>query len=115
MTEQSPKSSSPRGPEDAATTGSPGETPRALSRSELQKAIVLIQHQLNNPLAALLAEAQLLGLEPTLGAEQRAAAERITELTRRVISLVRELDRVAGGSAAPATGQSGPADDAGNR
>ena len=65
-----------------------------MSRNELRKAIVLVQHQLNNPLAALLAEAQLLGMEPALGAEQRAAALRITELTRRVIALVRELDAV---------------------
>ena len=67
-----------------------------MSQDELRRAIVLVQHQLNNPLAALLAEAQLLGMEPELGAEQRAAALRITELTRRVIALVRELDAVVG-------------------
>jgi len=69
--------------------------PAAL-RSELRRAIVLVQHQLNNPLAALLAEAQLLGMEPSLSAEHRAAAVRITELTRRVIALVREMDAAAG-------------------
>jgi len=82
--------------EDAATKKTPADTMPAIVRSEVRKAIVLIQHQLNNPLAALLAEAQLLGMEPALGAEHRAAAARITELTRRVIALVRELDTVAG-------------------
>ncbi len=82
--------------EDATTKESPADATPATLRSELRKAIVLVQHQLNNPLAALLAEAQLLGMEPRLSAEHRAAATRITELTRRVITLVRELDTVAG-------------------
>jgi signal transduction histidine kinase len=79
----------------------------------LRKAIVLIQHQLNNPLAALLAEAQLLGMEPELGAEQRAAAARITELTRRVIALVRELDFIAGRPPAEGEEETDPAKDCG--
>lgn len=49
-----------------------------------------VPHALNNPLTALLAEAQLLQLEE-LGPEQRAATERIVELARRVIGLVREF------------------------
>jgi len=90
------RSSSPEMREGAATKITPAETTPATVPSEVRKAIVLIQHQLNNPLAALLAEAQLLGMEPALGAEHRDAAVRITELTRRVITLVRELDTVAG-------------------
>lgn len=89
-------SSSPERREDEATNKTPAETAPPTLRSELRKAIVLVQHQLNNPLAALLAEAQLLGMEPTLTAEHRAAAARITELTRRVIALVRELDAIVG-------------------
>jgi signal transduction histidine kinase len=89
-------SSSPERREDPATNATPAEAAQATPQSELRKAIVLVQHQLNNPLAALLAEAQLLGLEPTLGAEHRAAAARITELTRRVIAMVRDLDSIAG-------------------
>ncbi|HEY9516107.1 MAG TPA: hypothetical protein VIQ74_10555 [Gemmatimonadaceae bacterium] len=97
MTEQGTGASSPlSGEENAATRGTQTHSEAATSQSELRKTIVLVQHQLNNPLAALLAEAQLLGMEPTLGAEQRAAALRITELTRRVIVLVRELDVVVG-------------------
>lgn len=95
MTEPEMESSSREERENQATKRVPAETP-ALSRSELRKAIVLIQHQLNNPLAALLAEAQLLGMDPKLAAEQRAAADRITELTRRVVALVRGLDRISG-------------------
>jgi len=49
------------------------------------------RHQVNNPLAALLAEAQMLALEP-LAPEHRAAAERMVELCRRTVTLLRELD-----------------------
>jgi len=52
-----------------------------------------LQHSLNNPLAALLAEAQLLELEP-LEADHKESVQRIIELTRRVIGVVRGLDGV---------------------
>jgi signal transduction histidine kinase len=48
-------------------------------------------HDLNNPLAALLAEAQLLQLEP-LTAEQSAAVGRIVEQCRRVVRVSKEID-----------------------
>lgn len=64
----------------------------AQRRDELQQITALVQHSLNNPLAALLAEAQLLAMETTLDPEHRAAVDRMTELVRRVITLVRELD-----------------------
>jgi signal transduction histidine kinase len=63
-------------------------------RTELQRLTALVQHQLNNPLAALLAEAQLLGMEPSLDGPSRAAVERIIELVRRVIGTVRNLEAV---------------------
>ena len=63
----------------------------APSQSDLERITALVQHQLNNPLAALLAEAQLLSMETTLDAQQRVAVERIIELVRRVIGLVRDL------------------------
>ena len=50
-----------------------------------------LQHGINNPLAALLAEAQLLQLED-LTSEQRASADRMVELCRRIVALVRRLD-----------------------
>ena len=50
-----------------------------------------IQHTLNNPLAALLAEAQLLEMEE-LSEEHRAAVKRIIELCRRLVGMVRNLD-----------------------
>ena len=53
-----------------------------------------LQHSLNNPLAALLAEAQLLELEP-LPPDHRQSVERIIELCRRVVNVVRGLDGVA--------------------
>ncbi|HEX4469733.1 MAG TPA: histidine kinase dimerization/phospho-acceptor domain-containing protein [Gemmatimonadaceae bacterium] len=50
-----------------------------------------LQHGINNPLAALLAETQLLQLED-LTSEQRASADRMVELCRRIVGLVRRLD-----------------------
>lgn len=50
-----------------------------------------LQHALNNPLTALLAEAQLLEMEEELPPPHRAAVERIVELCRRTIGVVRQL------------------------
>jgi len=66
------------------------QTQRLLAAGELA---MRLQHSLNNPLAALLAEAQLLELE-TLPADHRGSVERIIELSRRVIEVVRGLDGV---------------------
>ena len=54
-----------------------------------------IQHTLNNPLAALLAEAQLLEMEE-LAEDHRAAVKRIIELCRRLVGMVRNLDSGTG-------------------
>ncbi len=51
----------------------------------------LAQHALSNPLTALLAEAQLLELEP-LAPEHQQAVSRLIELARRVTAAVRRLD-----------------------
>jgi len=48
-----------------------------------------LQHTLNNPLAGLLAELQLLEMEDLPDAH-RAAVERCVELTRRLVQIVRE-------------------------
>jgi signal transduction histidine kinase len=64
----------------------------AQRRQDLEQITALVQHSLNNPLAALLAEAQLLAMETTLDPEHRAAVDRMTELVRRLITLVRGLD-----------------------
>ena len=66
------------------------------SVATLQKSAARIQHAMNNPLAALLAEEQLLSMESTLSADQRESVERMLELTRRVIMLVRDLDELRG-------------------
>lgn len=55
------------------------------------EAALDLRHAINNPLAALLAEAQLLALEP-LAPDHRAAVDRIIDLCRRTVALVRELD-----------------------
>lgn len=59
------------------------------------QATLSLQHAINNPLAALMAEAQLLQLEE-LQTEHRESVDRIVELCRRVVALVRRLDALAG-------------------
>ena len=63
------------------------------SPAELQRLTAVAQHQLNNPLAALLAEAQLLRMEPGLTAEHAASVDRMIDITRRLIALVRDLEQ----------------------
>lgn len=50
-----------------------------------------VKHDINNPLAALLAEAQLLELED-LEDEARESVTRMVDLTRRVIDISRQLE-----------------------
>ena len=72
-----------------------GPIQRELRRTQqlvaMGEATSRIQHTLNNPLAALLAEAQLLEMEE-LTEEHQAAVKRIVELCRRLVGLVRNLD-----------------------
>ncbi len=48
-----------------------------------------LQHTLNNPLAGLLAELQMLEMDD-LSDAQRSAIERCIGLTRRLVKIVRE-------------------------
>lgn len=64
------------------------DTRRRLAVAEVA---MRLQHALNNPLAALLAEAQLLEMESLLP-DHRAAVRRMVELCRRMGEAVRELD-----------------------
>ncbi|HYD51872.1 MAG TPA: histidine kinase dimerization/phospho-acceptor domain-containing protein [Gemmatimonadaceae bacterium] len=50
-----------------------------------------VQHAANNPLTALLAEAQLLEMEP-LAQEHHEAVQRIIDLSRRLAAIIRRLD-----------------------
>jgi signal transduction histidine kinase len=72
----------------AAAGDSLEETRRLIARGRLA---AVVQHAANNPLAALLTEAQLMELDP-LPAEQLAAVRRIVELSRRVAATLRRLD-----------------------
>ena len=60
-----------------------------------------LQHAMNNPLTAVLAEAQLLEMDAT-SEEMRTAVNRIIDNTRRLVQLVRGLDPVAVGRKADA-------------
>ena len=73
----------------AEPVSEPHSADAAVRLAEYQRQVSKIQHEINNPLAALLAEAQLLQLEPTLAAEQRASVRRMVELVRRVVVSVR--------------------------
>ena len=78
------------GQESAVPLRALRQTQRLLAAGELATRL---QHSLNNPLAALLAEAQLLELEP-LSPDHRLSVQRIIEMSRRVIEVVRALDGV---------------------
>jgi signal transduction histidine kinase len=54
-----------------------------------------LQHKLNNPLAALLAEAQLLELEE-LPSDHATSVRRIVELCRRVIEVTKSIEGMGG-------------------
>lgn len=64
----------------------------ASASPELLRLTAIVQHQLNNPLAALLAEAQLLRTEPGLGSEHEQAVDRMIDIMRRIIGIVRDLE-----------------------
>ena len=66
------------------------ELSRVRAQLALGEAARTLQHALNNPLTALLAEAQLLELE-ALPDEHRASVHRILELARRLVALSRRL------------------------
>lgn len=76
---------------DSALDAPARELRRVRTQIALAESVRSVQHALNNPLTALLAEAQLLELEP-LAEEPRAAAGRLVELTRRVAAAARMLD-----------------------
>lgn len=60
------------------------------------QAALSLQHAISNPLAALMAEAQLLQMEE-LNGEQRGSVDRMVDLCRRLSVLVRQLDALAEG------------------
>ncbi len=63
-----------------------------LHEALLQQLTAKVQHRLNNPLAALLAEAQLLAMDPTLQLEHKVAVDRLIDLIRRLIGIVSGLE-----------------------
>lgn len=60
-----------------------------------------LQHAMNNPLTAVLAEAQMLEMDAP-SEEVRTAVNRIIDSTRRLVQLVRGLDPIAAGPRADA-------------
>ena len=78
-----------------------GRTRQLLSAGEIA---IGLQHSMNNPLAAILAESQLLEMDD-LSPEQREAVSRIVALCRRMTAVVRRLDGVGGSAGStPAAG-----------
>lgn len=68
-------------------------TYRTMDQSSNRAKLAEIRHTLNNPLTALLTEAQLLQLEE-LPDEQKQSVDRIVELCRRTIDAVKQLDNI---------------------
>jgi signal transduction histidine kinase len=64
-----------------------------MDQSSNRAKLAEIRHMLNNPLTALLTEAQLLQLEE-LPEEQKQSVDRIVELCRRTIDAVKQLDSI---------------------
>lgn len=62
-----------------------------------------LQHALNNPLAGLLAESQLMLMDPQTP-DQQASLERIVGLCRRMIEMTRTLDGLGERPQLPRTG-----------
>lgn len=88
---------------ERAVGGSGWSDELAAARDELRRAQRLLaageialglQHAMNNPLTAVLAEAQLLEMEQ-LSPETMTAVRRIIDSTRRLVALVRKLDAVS--------------------
>ena len=75
---------------DVERSSSPTQEPPV--STDLQRLTATVQHQLNNPLAALLAEAQLLRREPALAPDHVEALDRMIDLMRRINGLVRDLE-----------------------
>lgn len=89
-------------PDAATLLAQLARTRQLLSAGEIA---IGLQHAMNNPLAAILAESQLLEMD-ALSVEQREAVVRIVALCRRMTAVVRRLDGVGTplGGGAPATG-----------
>jgi signal transduction histidine kinase len=92
----SPEGTRPRGvasdpPHDSSRDPASREVQRVRRLFTLGESARAAQHALNNPLTALLAEAQLLEMEP-LADEHLRAVGRIVELARRVAKEGRRLD-----------------------
>ena len=62
-----------------------------------------LQHAMNNPLAGLLAESQLMLMDPQTP-DQQASLERIVGLCRRMIEMTRSLDGLGERPQSPRTG-----------
>jgi len=79
------------GARDAELDPPAREVRRVRRQLALGESARTVQHAMNNPLTALLAEAQLLELEP-LADEHLRTVGRIVELARRVAKVGRRLD-----------------------
>jgi signal transduction histidine kinase len=91
LAERAPRDPASPAPAESQLDPPARELRRVRGQIALAESARMVQHALNNPLTALLAEAQLLELEP-LADESRAAVARLVELTRRVVAAARRLD-----------------------
>jgi CheY-like chemotaxis protein len=64
---------------------------RARWLAGIGETAIALQHEINNPLTALLTYAELLGADAAVPAEQRSAAAAIAEQARRIAAVVKRL------------------------
>jgi DNA-binding response OmpR family regulator len=80
--------------QDRARRAAEAELARARWLAGIGETTIALEHEINNPLSALLGHAELLLLEDDLGAEQRAQLQVIREQARRIADVVRRLARL---------------------
>lgn len=79
---------------DEALSAARAELEQSRGRVAAGDLALKLQHAMNNPLTAVLAEAQLLAMEELPG-DAPGAVGRIVENSRRLVALVRELGAAA--------------------
>lgn len=79
---------------DTAHRAAMAELARSRWLAGIGETTLALEHEINNPLSALLGEAELLLMEDGMDATQREALEVICEQGRRIADVVRRLQRL---------------------
>jgi DNA-binding response OmpR family regulator len=80
--------------QNAASRAAEAELARARWLAGIGETTIAIEHEINNPLSALLGHAELLLMEPDLTADQMDSLRIIQEQAARIADVVRRLARL---------------------